>query len=59
MILLTKCRGSLHLTQKGNGVVFEEVVLKLRDECLSLESMPVDLPLMDDIDLNDPLKAFQ
>ncbi|XP_061363457.1 GDSL esterase/lipase At5g45920 [Gastrolobium bilobum] len=49
----------LHLTQSGNRVVFEEVIMKLRDEGLSLESMPVDLPLVSDIDPNDPLKAFQ
>ncbi|XP_027339023.1 GDSL esterase/lipase At5g45920 [Abrus precatorius] len=48
----------LHLTQSGNRVVFEEVIAKLRDEGLSLESMPVDLPLIADIDPNDPLKAF-
>jgi len=38
--------------------VFEEVIKKLRDEGLSLESMVVDLPLLADIDPNDPLKAF-
>lgn len=40
-------------------VVIEEVVLKLKNEGLSLESLPVDLPLINDIDPKDPLKAFQ
>ncbi|XP_014517097.1 GDSL esterase/lipase At5g45920 [Vigna radiata var. radiata] len=48
----------LHLTESGNEVVFEEVIKKLRDEGLSQESIPVDLPLIADIDPNDPLKAF-
>ncbi|RDY05877.1 GDSL esterase/lipase [Mucuna pruriens] len=48
----------LHLSQSGNQVVFEEVITKLRDEGLSLESLPVDLPLIADIDPNDPLKSF-
>jgi len=48
----------LHLTESGNEVVFEEVMTKLRDEGLSLESIAVDLPLIADIDPNDPLKAF-
>ncbi|RDX91161.1 GDSL esterase/lipase [Mucuna pruriens] len=49
----------LHLTQSGNGVVFEEVISKLRDKGLSLESTRVDLPLLAHIDPNDPLKSFQ
>ncbi|OIV97138.1 hypothetical protein TanjilG_00167 [Lupinus angustifolius] len=49
----------LHLTRRGNQVVFEEVVKKLKDEGLSLESIPIDLPPIADIDHNDPLKAFQ
>nr|AFK37491.1 unknown [Medicago truncatula] len=48
----------LHLTNGGNQLVFEEVIRKLRDEGLTLESMAVDLPLIGDIDPNDPLKAF-
>ncbi|KAL6198339.1 hypothetical protein ACLB2K_028131 [Fragaria x ananassa] len=51
-------RDGLHLAPRGNRLVFEEVVAKLRDEGLSLESLPVDLPLIADIDPNDPLKAF-
>lgn len=52
-------RDGLHLTPRGNRLVFEEVVAKLRDEGLSLERLPVDLPLLADIDPNDPLKSFQ
>ncbi|KAF5472988.1 hypothetical protein F2P56_009640 [Juglans regia] len=52
-------RDGLHLTPNGNRIVFEEVVTKLRDEGLSLEILPVDLPLLTDIDPNDPLEAFQ
>jgi len=53
-----KCSDGLHLTESGNEVVFEEVIKKLRDEGLSLESIAVDLPLIADIDPNDPMKAF-
>ncbi|KAL1327236.1 hypothetical protein HN51_037306 [Arachis hypogaea] len=49
----------LHLTKKGNQVVFDEVVAKLRDEGVSVESMTAELPLIADINPNDPLKAFQ
>ncbi|KAH0985781.1 hypothetical protein GBA52_012958 [Prunus armeniaca] len=52
-------RDGLHLTPQGNMVVIEEVVLKLKNEGLSLESLPVDLPLINNIDPKDPLKAFQ
>ncbi|XP_058771496.1 GDSL esterase/lipase At5g45920-like [Vicia villosa] len=48
----------LHLTNGGNQLVFEEVIRKLRDLGLSVESVPIDLPLISDIDPNDPLKAF-
>ncbi|KAL3522422.1 hypothetical protein ACH5RR_015256 [Cinchona calisaya] len=48
----------LHLTQGGNRIVFEEVIGKLKEDGLSLETLPVDLPLFTDIDPNDPLKAF-
>lgn len=54
-----KCSDGLHLTQIGNRFVFEEVVKMLRDEDLSPESLPVDLPLISEIDPNDPIKAFQ
>ncbi|KAF3451378.1 hypothetical protein FNV43_RR07473 [Rhamnella rubrinervis] len=49
----------LHLTQIGSRVVFEEVVKRLRDEDLTTETLPVDLPLISEIDPNDPMKAFQ
>lgn len=52
-------RDGLHLTQGGNRIVFEEVVGTLRGEGLSLETLPVDLPLIAEIDPNDPLKAFK
>ncbi|OMO65346.1 Lipase, GDSL [Corchorus olitorius] len=51
-------RDGLHLTPDGNKVVFEEVVKKLNEGGLSLENLKVDLPLLVDIDLGDPLKAF-
>ncbi|XP_048325891.1 GDSL esterase/lipase At5g45920 isoform X2 [Ziziphus jujuba] len=49
----------LHLTQMGNRIVFEEVVKKLKDEGVSLETLHVDLPLISEINPNDPLKAFE
>ncbi|KAH9748970.1 GDSL esterase/lipase [Citrus sinensis] len=49
----------LHLNETGNRVVFEEVVMKLKTEGLSLENLPVDLPMISEIDPNDPLKAFE
>lgn len=54
-----KNRDGLHLTPSGNRVVFGEVVTKLKTEGLSLENLAVDLPLITEIDPNDPLKAFQ
>ncbi|XP_056175758.1 GDSL esterase/lipase At5g45920 isoform X2 [Syzygium oleosum] len=52
-------RDGLHLTQTGNRIVFDEVIMKLRDVGLSLESLPVDLPLISDIDPSNPLKSFE
>ncbi|OWM77355.1 GDSL esterase/lipase At5g45920 [Punica granatum] len=49
----------LHLTPAGNRIVFEEVVIKLKDSGLCLENFSVDLPLISEIDPNDPLKAFE
>ncbi|XP_058201470.1 GDSL esterase/lipase At5g45920-like isoform X1 [Rhododendron vialii] len=49
----------LHLTQGGNRIVFEEVIAKLREAGLSLETLPVDLPRFDQIDYNDPVNAFE
>ncbi|KAG5517006.1 hypothetical protein RHGRI_037674 [Rhododendron griersonianum] len=51
-------RDGLHLTESGNRIVFEEVIKKLSDAGLSLETLKVDLPLIAAIDPNDPLKAF-
>lgn len=48
----------LHLTQSGNKLVFEEVVARLREEGISLETLLVDLPHIAEIDPNDPLKSF-
>uniref|UniRef100_A0A7C8YGY2 Uncharacterized protein n=1 Tax=Opuntia streptacantha TaxID=393608 RepID=A0A7C8YGY2_OPUST len=52
-------RDGLHLAQSGNRIVFEEVVAKLREADVSLEKLPVDLPLFSEIDPKDPLKAFE
>ncbi|PON99114.1 Lipase [Trema orientale] len=52
-------RDGLHLTPSGNRIVFEEVVRKLMEEGVSLETLPVDLPLISEIDPSDPLKSFQ
>ncbi|XP_059669875.1 GDSL esterase/lipase At5g45920 [Cornus florida] len=52
-------RDGLHLTELGNRVVFEEVICKLRETGLSLETLPVDLPLIAEIDPTDPLRSFQ
>ena len=54
-----ECRDGLHLSEGGNRIVFEEVIKKLKDAGLSLETLPVDLPHIAEIDPNDPLKAFQ
>ncbi|KAI8525647.1 hypothetical protein RHMOL_Rhmol13G0246600 [Rhododendron molle] len=40
------------------GLCFEEVIKKLRDADLSLETLKVDLPLIAAIDRNVPLEAF-
>ncbi|XP_021749307.1 GDSL esterase/lipase At5g45920-like [Chenopodium quinoa] len=49
----------LHLAQGGNRIVFEEVVKKLKEVGVSLELLPVDLPLFSEINPQDPLKAFE
>ncbi|GMP72246.1 hypothetical protein CsSME_00030347 [Camellia sinensis var. sinensis] len=49
-------RDGLHLSQSGNKIVFEEVIGKLKEVGLSLETLPIDLPLIAEIDPNDPLK---
>ncbi|XP_021907709.1 GDSL esterase/lipase At5g45920 isoform X1 [Carica papaya] len=48
----------LHLTRTGNRIVFDEVVEALRGQGLSAEKLPVDLPLLAEIDPLDSLKAF-
>ncbi|KAL2931742.1 hypothetical protein RDABS01_037152 [Bienertia sinuspersici] len=49
----------LHLTKGGNRIVFEKVLEKLKEVGVSLEKLPVDLPLFSEIDSKDPLKAFE
>ncbi|EAY99754.1 hypothetical protein OsI_21739 [Oryza sativa Indica Group] len=51
-------RDGLHLTPRGNRVVFEEVVFALKDASLGLEALPADLPLFCDMDPNNPVKSF-
>lgn len=53
------CRDGLHLTHGGNRIVCDEVIKKLREAGLNLETLKVDLPLIVAIDPNDPLKAFR
>ncbi|GER24475.1 GDSL esterase/lipase [Striga asiatica] len=52
-------RDGLHLTRDGNKVVFEEVIARLREKQIRPDTLPSDLPLLDDIDPNDPLKSFE
>ncbi|RLN12356.1 GDSL esterase/lipase [Panicum miliaceum] len=52
-------RDGLHLTPRGNRVLFEEVVFALRDANLSLEALPADLPLFGDMDPDNPAKSFE
>ncbi|KAI4304401.1 hypothetical protein MLD38_039920 [Melastoma candidum] len=49
----------LHLTEMGNRIVFEELITKLKENGLRLETMPVDLPLIGEIDPSNPLKSFE
>ncbi|KAL8032485.1 hypothetical protein ABFX02_13G099100 [Erythranthe guttata] len=51
-------RDGLHLTCNGNKFVFEEVVKRLKEEGISLENLPADLPLISEIDTDNPLKSF-
>ncbi|XP_010441654.1 PREDICTED: GDSL esterase/lipase At5g45920-like [Camelina sativa] len=48
----------LHLSRVGNKVLFEEVANKLNEESIGAEELAVDLPLIEDVDPKDPLKAF-
>ncbi|KAG0495905.1 hypothetical protein HPP92_000596 [Vanilla planifolia] len=52
-------RDGLHLTAVGSRMLFEELVKKLRDLALSLETLPADQPLYSDIDRKDALKTFE
>lgn len=49
----------LHLSQTGNRIVFEEVIEALKTKGMSLETLPVDLPDISEMDPNDPLKSFE
>lgn len=51
-------RDGLHLTPRGNRVLFEEVVRALNDASLGLRALPADLPLFADMDPHDPAKSF-
>ncbi|WOL08263.1 hypothetical protein Cni_G17015 [Canna indica] len=51
-------RDGLHFTSHGNSVLLDEVLKKLADEGLSLDTLPPDLPLFSSIDPSDPLKSF-
>nr|XP_043610779.1 GDSL esterase/lipase At5g45920 [Erigeron canadensis] len=52
-------RDGLHLTQNGNKIVFEEIIGKLDEVGLSLETLPAHLPYFNAIDPKNPLKAFE
>ncbi|KAK4749662.1 hypothetical protein SAY87_027111 [Trapa incisa] len=49
----------LHLTPKGNGVVYQEVIRVFNGAWLSAEEMPLDFPHHSKIDPKNPEKAFQ
>ncbi|KAM0944534.1 putative SGNH hydrolase-type esterase domain, SGNH hydrolase superfamily [Dioscorea sansibarensis] len=51
-------RDGLHFTALGNRIVFEEVVSKLKEKGISLEAIPIDLPLFTDIDTDNPHKSL-
>ncbi|XP_024984494.1 GDSL esterase/lipase At5g45920 isoform X2 [Cynara cardunculus var. scolymus] len=55
----TYLRDGLHLTLGGNKIVFEEVIGKLHEVGLSLETLPADLPFINTIDHMNPLNAFK
>ncbi|KAK8955320.1 GDSL esterase/lipase [Platanthera guangdongensis] len=50
------CDG-LHFTASGNGILFEEVVAKFKEMGVSIDNLPIDLPLFDKLDSYDPLKV--
>ncbi|KAL6493789.1 hypothetical protein OROGR_031698 [Orobanche gracilis] len=49
----------LHLAEKGNKLVFTELIKVLAEEQISAETLPADLPLYYQIDPNDPLRVFE
>lgn len=49
----------LHLTEKGNAVVYEEVVRVFSETWLSASEMPYDFPPHSEIDPKNPAKAFE
>ncbi|KAG8385471.1 hypothetical protein BUALT_Bualt03G0048700 [Buddleja alternifolia] len=51
-------RDGLHLSENGNKVVFGEVIGQLKEEGVSLETLSPDLPLISEINPDDPLKSF-
>lgn len=53
------CSDGLHLTEKGNAVVYEEVVRVFSETWLSASEMPYDFPPHSEIDPKNPAKAFE
>lgn len=49
----------LHLTKQGNKVLFEEVLNAFNIHGVSLEGIPNDLPIFDDIDRDEPIKSLE
>lgn len=58
-LCFVKCSDGLHLTHKGNKLVFAEVIKVLAEAQISTETLPADLPLISEIDPSDPLKLFE
>lgn len=55
----TYLRDGHHLTPEGNKFVFEEVIGRLRESGISLDTFIADIPLIDEINPADPLKSFE
>lgn len=58
LFVLLESRDGLHLSRVGNKVVFEEVTKTLKGEGIGAEDLVVDLPLIEDVDPKQPLRAF-